>query len=537
MPNLNEIELTALAKEIQGLTSSLKEAAIEASDFKKKLFSEDIKPLNEGRRGNTTNDPLEITLAALGIHVPTDEEIRKRKENPDASSEIELAISLGVIAATKSINDVLDKAVITAMQPGTYESGYTNPSTNEIKRPAENYETKKDATRTFDPLYPNDPARPPTAMETAEMINIMGTKVIPGIAQVFAGPVGQAIIAVASYGYSQITKTIGDEVHKKRKAPKNTEEYLEKNKGHFEQEEKNRMEGGRDYYWNQKLHAKKDATDVKIDIDSHLNSSQGHRETEEDSENSNYGYEAGHKRNRSKAGGAKRNTGPGPLEVFEGVTGEAQKIGPPKKAFEAIFNKKNIGMMKVFDETLQGVGQNIGSFFTGLAQGNPDAFKQFLKSIVNTFITSIQAMILASKAAAGAKAIGSFGLSLIKDAPLLAAAWVALEAAKGIIQGLNKGGAVQGFGDTDTVPAMLTPGEYVIKKSVVNKFGTGFFEWINGGGLTNSLAGHYAGGGMVAGRTKPMQLELIGDVKISGKGNDLYGVIRKEQFRIKGARS
>lgn len=28
---------------------------------------------------------------------------------------------------------------------------------------------------------------------------------------------------------------------------------------------------------------------------------------------------------------------------------------------------------------------------------------------------------------------------------------------------------------------MLTPGEYVVKKSVVNKFGSGFFEWINGG--------------------------------------------------------
>ena len=210
---------------------------------------------------------------------------------------------------------------------------------------------------------------------------------------------------------------------------------------------------------------------------------------------------------------------------------------PDEEAFQAIFNKKNIAMMKVFDETIQGVGQNIGSFFTGLAQGNPDAFKSFLKSIVNTFITSVQAMIFAAKGAAAAKGITSFGLSLITDLPALAAAWLALEAAKGIIQGLNKGGQVQGFGDTDTVPAMLTPGEYVIKKSVVNKFGSGFFEWINGGGLTNSLAGHYAGGGMVAAGARPMQLELIGDVKISGRGNDLYGIIRKEQFRVRGARS
>ncbi len=59
------------------------------------------------------------------------------------------------------------------------------------------------------------------------------------------------------------------------------------------------------------------------------------------------------------------------------------------KAFEAIFNKKNIGMMKVFDETIQGVGQNIGSFFTGLAQGNPDALIKFRNSL-ETFIYGYQ---------------------------------------------------------------------------------------------------------------------------------------------------
>lgn len=63
--------------------------------------------------------------------------------------------------------------------------------------------------------------------------------------------------------------------------------------------------------------------------------------------------------------------------------------------------------------------------------------------------------------------------------------------------GFAGGGQVPGAGSGDTVPAMLTPGEYVIRKSVVNKIGSGFFEWINGGGLFNSLAGRYAQGGMV----------------------------------------
>lgn len=64
--------------------------------------------------------------------------------------------------------------------------------------------------------------------------------------------------------------------------------------------------------------------------------------------------------------------------------------------------------------------------------------------------------------------------------------------------GLASGGQVPGSGEGDTVPAMLTPGEFVVRKSVVSKIGSGFFEWINGGGLLNSLAGHYAQGGMVA---------------------------------------
>ena len=42
---------------------------------------------------------------------------------------------------------------------------------------------------------------------------------------------------------------------------------------------------------------------------------------------------------------------------------------------------------------------------------------------------------------------------------------------------------------TDTVPAMLTPGEFVIKKSSVNKYGTGMMESIN--------AGNFADGGEV----------------------------------------
>jgi hypothetical protein len=52
------------------------------------------------------------------------------------------------------------------------------------------------------------------------------------------------------------------------------------------------------------------------------------------------------------------------------------------------------------------------------------------------------------------------------------------------------GGPIYGVGRTkgsDTVPAMLTPGEFVIRKSAVNKFGADVFSQLNRG--INPLAG------------------------------------------------
>ena len=44
---------------------------------------------------------------------------------------------------------------------------------------------------------------------------------------------------------------------------------------------------------------------------------------------------------------------------------------------------------------------------------------------------------------------------------------------------MAEGGSVPGAGEGDTVPAMLTPGEYVISKPVVNTIGTAFLDMLN----------------------------------------------------------
>ena len=48
-------------------------------------------------------------------------------------------------------------------------------------------------------------------------------------------------------------------------------------------------------------------------------------------------------------------------------------------------------------------------------------------------------------------------------------------------QGFAGGGVIPGTGTGDTVPAMLTPGEYVMRKDMVKKFGLNIFEALNRG--------------------------------------------------------
>lgn len=48
--------------------------------------------------------------------------------------------------------------------------------------------------------------------------------------------------------------------------------------------------------------------------------------------------------------------------------------------------------------------------------------------------------------------------------------------------GFASGGSVPGSGSGDSVPAMLTPGEFVINKNRASQLGTDFLQWLNGGG-------------------------------------------------------
>ena len=57
----------------------------------------------------------------------------------------------------------------------------------------------------------------------------------------------------------------------------------------------------------------------------------------------------------------------------------------------------------------------------------------------------------------------------------------------GLFKGFATGGPVPGTGTTDSVPAMLTPGEYVIRRDVARRIGYRVLDAINGGGWIASL--------------------------------------------------
>jgi len=63
------------------------------------------------------------------------------------------------------------------------------------------------------------------------------------------------------------------------------------------------------------------------------------------------------------------------------------------------------------------------------------------------------------------------------------------------VQNLNKGGEVQGRGDKDTVPAMLTPGEFVMSKGAVEQYGVQTLEGMNAAAGGTNIPTMQKGGG------------------------------------------
>ena len=82
---------------------------------------------------------------------------------------------------------------------------------------------------------------------------------------------------------------------------------------------------------------------------------------------------------------------------------------------------------------------------------------------------------------------------------------------------MNKGGSVPGKGNTDTVPAMLTPGEFVLTKEATEKYGTDTLESMNAAAATGKkeTSGIGRGIGSVAGGFTGAAVGFFADSPVS----------------------
>ena len=179
-----------------------------------------------------------------------------------------------------------------------------------------------------------------------------------------------------------------------------------------------------------------------------------------------------------------------------------------QKLEERLQNLKNIGdhvqnIMEIFtDNTKTAVHEIVKGLQSSvtIVQGIREIFSNVL-----TLIASFNA----------AKDIGSFLLDLLPFP-------------------FARGGRVPGSGSGDTVPAMLTPGEFVIRKGVVDNLGSAFFDNLNGGFFPSIAGAHLingmAMGGMVSAPKAPVVNNSF-DVHIDRRG-DVH-VVQKALQKLK----
>ena len=159
-------------------------------------------------------------------------------------------------------------------------------------------------------------------------------------------------------------------------------------------------------------------------------------------------------------------------------------------------------------------GNGLSKFVLGLVGKLAIWGAKLLATVIPALLKAIAAMGPWGWAALGIGAIGVGGYMMMKDGKDKEESGVPsvtprddrtdLENQKfdemSEAKGFNKGGPVPGSGNTDTVPAMLTPGEFVMSKGAVQRYGADTLAGMNaaaGGTNKPTIRGGYNEGGNV----------------------------------------
>jgi len=167
------------------------------------------------------------------------------------------------------------------------------------------------------------------------------------------------------------------------------------------------------------------------------------------------------------------------VEPGEALSQLEEKLKESETAAGKLFGVPMLNKIRNFFDAIGAgaAGEGAIGLLNGALTDLEGAFADFFTSGKLEFDGFVNAIIDGLKKIA-AEAIVSVGLNFVKNlVPGLATG--------GQVEGFAVGGRVTGPGGPreDRVPAMLSPGEYVIQASSVSKFGAGFFESLNAGKL------------------------------------------------------
>ena len=125
---------------------------------------------------------------------------------------------------------------------------------------------------------------------------------------------------------------------------------------------------------------------------------------------------------------------------------------------------------------------------------------KLVAKVIPALIKAAAAMGPWGLAAAGVAAVGAGAYMMTRGGKDESEGENAKEAQDMGVLSMNTGGPVPGSGNTDTVPAMLTPGEFVMSKGAVQRYGVSALEGMNaaaGGTNRPTITNEYNNGGIV----------------------------------------
>lgn len=170
------------------------------------------------------------------------------------------------------------------------------------------------------------------------------------------------------------------------------------------------------------------------------------------------------------------------VAIDQGIADLVQNSRSPFAQFLAQWEATTIGMQAAATGFLDSTADGIASLVTGGKFQFGDLLRSFAKDIVSSQLKGLFAELF--------KGISSSG------------AGSGIFAAIGNAFGFAEGGLVRGpgSGTSDSIPARLSNGEYVIKAASVRKVGTRFLDALNGATMPGSMRAGvpaFASGGLV----------------------------------------